>query len=792
MLTCRLRRLLMGLVVGCCLTAGWSTAAERLAAAEQPRGVDWQVELGFGGQWKLGQPTPIWIRLGAGRVTQPVRLEIEASDADAGSVRYSDPSWRWEPAGPEGAAGEPPIIAARFSHGRADRPVRLRLIGEGQRLLAEATLDQLGVAEPLPATQPWVVVVGGEVDFASRTATGGVAGGRGVARLPPYSLSQPVPLERLPDSMTLYGGVDAVIVVAPAWDLERLADPQRQALVGWLSAGGQLVMSVDPRWAEAPPEAWWRRLLPGTLLATPASVEPGPLESWLAAETQLPPLQACVAELQGAEVTVFTRSRTRQQIPLVARNLVGFGTIDWYFTPIDAGSIAAWDPALRRSLGQRLLAQVGLRGASLRGSEEVEGADNYLGFDDLTGQVRDSLEMFEGVQLVGLFVAGLPILAMLLLVGPLDYWLVAGRLQRPAWTWWSLLSVSVITTAGLLGWSTQTRPGQLRLNGLELWDVDTLGQTVVGRGWGQLYSGEARRLSVAPTVERWTDKDGGATLAAVVDWRGVPGRGLGGFESGFQADLGLPTMRWETVTQSPRDVGIEPGSRLVDLGVAAGGTRSLGWQVGFPWRAEASGSAGGSASWGGDGAAGADASSASGADFRRQRDSDTLVGSWTNPLPVDLLEARLFYRNSAYSLPSRVRSGQTITLTALSNPRDLTRYLQRRRMVGDRERPSPWDPLQRREPDRLVEMLSLYQLAGGASYVGLSHRYLPQLDLSPVLRFDRAVVIARLERPYGELHARDWQPGMAEDGPQVAQRSAAEGWQQAWVRIILPVGGALR
>jgi hypothetical protein len=89
-------------------------------------------------------------------------------------------------------------------------------------------------------------------------------------------------------------------------------------------------------------------------------------------------------------------------------------------------------------------------------------------------------------------------------------------------------------------------------------------------------------------------------------------------------------------------------------------------------------------------------------------------------------------------------------------------------------------------------MLSLYQLAGGSSYVGLSHRYLPQLDLSPVLRFDRAIVIARLERPYGDFHARDGEPSVADDGKYVAGGAALEGWQQAWVRIILPVGRALR
>ncbi len=107
----------------------------------------------------------------------------------------------------------------------------------------------------------------------------------------------------------------------------------------------------------------------------------------------------------------------------------------------------------------------------------------------------------------------------------------------------------------------------------------------------------------------------------------------------------------------------------------------------------------------------------------------------------------LVYKGWLYRLPARVRAQDTIRINANDTPKDLARILQRRQVIKDIDVGVPWDPSDVKNVDRLVEMLTFHKASGGASYTGLYHRYLKELDLTNHLRLDRAVLIGKISEP---------------------------------------------
>ena len=146
-------------------------------------------------------------------------------------------------------------------------------------------------------------------------------------------------------------------------------------------------------------------------------------------------------------------------------------------------------------------------------------------------------------------------------------------------------------------------------------------------------------------------------------------------------------------------------------------------------------------------------------------------------MEIDLLDSLLIYRGRAYANPTRFKSGDTINISSSSTPKDVVRRLQRRQNVGGEERSSPWNPGSNDNLERLMEMITFHQAAGGSNYTGLYNRYLANLDASDVIRYDRAVLLAEVEQDalVWTIH-RDAVPVQS-----------AEGNRKTFVRLIIPV-----
>src|SRR5207248_2821194 len=155
-------------------------------------------------------------------------------------------------------------------------------------------------------------------------------------------------------------------------------------------------------------------------------------------------------------------------------------------------------------------------------------------------------------------------IAYLLLIGPVDY-LLLSRLNVPravTWLTFPAVAVAAIAVAALVG--RQVHGSSVRLNQVEIVDIDLANRIARGTVWCHLYSPTTRTFDAAlalypPAGVASSPPD--SWLA----WQGLPGDSLGGLESRQPA-----LVRREPYSVSP------PGSPRIDgLTVQVASSKSL-------------------------------------------------------------------------------------------------------------------------------------------------------------------------------------------------------------------------
>jgi hypothetical protein len=286
-----------------------------------------------------------------------------------------------------------------------------------------------------------------------------------------------------------------------------------------------------------------------------------------------------------------------------------------------------------------------------------------------------------------------------------------------------LSSIGCCLIAGLL--AASWKPKESTINSIELIDVDVQTNSLAGRGFAHFYSGQRGGYDFAAHYKPHSleNQDAAKPKAAMLDWFGQPGRGLGGFESTVATDRGMPAYRID-LSRHEESV-IHEFAGIIGLGVPTAGTKAL------------------TAQWN-------DQTTIQPGDFQLSLipgSADLLTGSFLNPFNVDLLDGMLVYRGRAYTLSTRLKAREQVVIPPSMLPKDVVRRLQRRSNVGGEERSTPWSPGSTRNLDRLLELMVFHDAAGGSTYTSLYSRYLSRLDASDTVETDRAVLLAELEKP---------------------------------------------
>ncbi len=688
------------------------------------------VRVGLGGVYKVGHWTPVWVTLSNAGGEVDVQLQIAARDGEGvQAVLVGSPDVRVRL-----KAGGKATALQYMKAGRAGSGLTVRVVGD-QGELASRTFSsssgELGQAEP--STQELIV------------SLGPAAGVEEAARKTRRDRSQPVTVctvsdrSELPTEWYGYEGVDTVFATTgDAGVLEQLTDVQFEALDRWLKLGGRMVLCVGRRGAEVfAPGSRLARFSPGKQAEVVTQRVTSGLENYAGSSERLDAIGGQRARRFGVSMTALTDVQGLIESTEVGGPTGRLHTI--VRCPYGLGQLVflAFDPELppfdkwqgRAALMVRVLH---IAGAGRQAEAEADarlGQVAHLGYEDLAGQLRSALDQFPGVTRVHFsWVAGL-ITLYLVLIGPVDYFLLK-RLRRLTWTWLTFPLITIVFCGFAYEWAQRLSGSRVHVNQVDLVDV-ALDQGVVrGSSWAHLHSPATREFTLAWEGNWPLTQAGGDDQGRILAWGGLPGRGLGGLDGTAGAVLfdGPYTVtarqsRPSAGTPGPAAVHASAGSTeraLFDsavsgLPIEVLGTKSLAgvwWQIG---------------------------------DLPPQRltadISGLLSGRLTNPLKVELTESMVVYENWVYPVAGSLRPGQSVSFDGVS-PRNLEWHLSRRRVVETKDVGTPWEQTSVDVP-RILELMMFYKAAGGADYTGLTHRYQPAIDLSDHLRTGRAILVGR-------------------------------------------------
>jgi hypothetical protein len=693
-------------------------------------------QVGIGNRAKAGYWTPIWLTLKAGSAGARGNLVVVTPDGDQAPVVYAD-----QPGGKLDldAGGEQRVMLyAKLGPVTAPIDVQLR---DGETTLWSKRLS--GLPARLDATQPLFVSAGAELGLDAA-----LKGVRRPDEEPPVA----VHVSRasgLPDRWWGYEGVDCLVLTTsdPAF-LSGLTEEQQTAVRQWVELGGRLVLCCGSRGKELYAEdSPWRELLPAT------GVIVGPLRDRTGLESltgsQLPWESDAfrprpeVTRLAGLHsIVVLDELGAGTDRPLVTRVPRAFGQVIFVGLDLNHPGFAAWAgrPALLSALIQRPEG-----GQHDRQAQAVQSV-THLGFEDLVGQLRAALDQFPGVTFVTFTTVSILTVLFLLLIGPGDYLLLSWLRLPRQWTWGTF--GLVVAAFGLAAWQlgADAHGSKLRLNQVELVDIDAQTGLVRGTVWSHLYSPSAGQFDIDLEISL-PQGTGEGRPQGWLAWQGLPGKSLGGLSS-RQVTLATPDA------YSVRSPGPDP--RLFHLPVETASSKSLSARW---WSSRGSGQA-----------------PLTDSVHLARTENGLLSGELTNPLPVDLTDAILAYSDRMYRIKT-FKSGQKIHLDPYESefpPLDLESRLTDRKPFQDKQVTSQWQHESLDIP-RIMQMLMLHEAARGSGYTGLTHRYQPYVDFTEHVQSERAVLIGRGDEPVARLQVRG------------QNLPAGDSRTFTWYRLVFPV-----
>jgi len=255
----------------------------------------------------------------------------------------------------------------------------------------------------------------------------------------------------LPDQAVGLAALD-LIVISDA-DTSALTERQRSALRTWVTGGGHLIVSGGAAWQAT--AAGLDDLLPLTPTRTIIAATLAPLGEWL----RLPPARIEALEqpslLAIGDLATAGRILTLDAVgtPLIARRALAAGTVDYLAFDLGAAPLHGWD-----GLADLITALHTAR-------PPVPGWAR--GFTDWP-PLQNAVEILPGFDpLPALLPLLLFLAAYLLLIGPLNYW-VLERLNKREWAWVTIPLIIGGFSVGAYTFGTSIRGTDATLNQLSV------------------------------------------------------------------------------------------------------------------------------------------------------------------------------------------------------------------------------------------------------------------------------------------------------------------------------------
>lgn len=693
------------------------------------------VDLGIDGNFKLGFWTNLRVQLRGGTTDQACRLRWSAPDGEGVVTESLDGDLFPLPAG----SREQQDRLVRIGRNRPE--IVLELLGQNDAVLDRHRLSANQLTDGLMRSDElFVLEVGRESGFipwlSDRTNQSDGPSVRFAA------ISSP---ETLPADWLALRSVDLIVVTSSDPDLwQPEFQPQWRAVTEWVRRGGELVLLSGAQGERlSANDNSLSELIPGQFDSIVRQSNSAGAEMFTAAAEQL--LKQSGESFTATRLVEVTgdimayEGKTAEDLPLVVFNNFGTGNVLWVAVDLDAPPFSNW-----KARGNLIGKLVDLIAPDLIENENTRrGRVGHLGYDDLSGQLRISLDQFNDVIVVTFTSVAVLVTFFILLIGPGDFWFLRLVIRRMEWTWVTSSITILLFSAIAVFLFNFTKGSKVQINQAELIDIDANTGEVRGTVWAHVYTPQLKKFDLWLDRENNFTKGGGRTL---LTWQGLSGTGLGGMDAQLNSNLVQSSYR----SLAPAVAGAN-SNRLEDVAIQVASTRPL------------------TASWWDQ------LQSPVSSQLYADQRNNSLHGDFTNPLPFTLDRAVIFYDSWAYEVTGDIDPGETISIEGQTEEKTIESVLARRRMVDGNDVSDPWDPKSSNVP-RILEMMSFYQAAGGRSYTSLNHRMHADLDWSTVLARREAVLFARTQTPVAQLHN-----GEASLEEQYDQ-------QTVMIRILLPVG----
>ena len=717
---------LLPVLAVCCLGA----ASSEVIAANDASSKSHAVTPGIEGHYRVG----CWTGIRA----DVQFTSVETRDGDGVQVDYRQPSridannWGYVIPGSEAA------------------PVLLR---DENEIVASTRFPT--IASPsrgpamIPLKTPWIVAFGDPLGVDQ------IGANPLLNRDPLIAVSMPQDAGGFPDSVLGYDGVDMMLIGGTSADqLRSLSERQQQAIADWITNGGRVFLTLGesaPELLQAAP--WLLALLSLDEIAT-TKIDPAALETFTSSQTPLQSFVGTKLPKNKGRVLIMGRTSRRVSTPIAVDYIVGFGRVTVVAADLDDELFATWP--------ERLDLITELTGTILIPDQAEQGQKNRAtAYNDLAGQLRTTLDQFAIKRKFGFSLVSLILMALIAAIGPLDYLLINRVLGRPLLGWVSfplmaiglsvLLAVQArpVAQAGTSGGQANSTDS-LQCNRIEIFDIDAI--QGIGRGFAvsYLYGHEAYRFDLDVAEDESLRSISSGTEQMLTAPFGYPGESFGGIQIEIE-DARLP------VYEVPMDrAGTAPSNpirtSLKGLPLASRSSKGIATRCWFTPKLTSEVS------------------------LQHRPGSELLQGELANPLPLDLLDGMLIYRNWAYLLPTRFPSGGRIADVSALRQKNFRWQLSRQQALESATETEAWDPMISDAPDRVAEMLMFHNAVGGTRSTGLRDDPLAFLDLSHLLTKDRCILLGRLAQPLTTIEATvdssSLQPG---------------GDSLTLVRVVLPV-----
>jgi hypothetical protein len=719
------------------LALGVLLAAAAPALAQKPERIISDISAGFGfgtgasTTLKLGHWAPIAVQIGVRHGAFRGEIELTTVDSDGQEVTVVIPNV----AVPESVNTASATFYGQVKFGKSDLGVKATLVEvdeNGRRTVVDERNERLGeqgrMAEDVRSGQELLVYygeVGGVFDLKELAKNAWAQRAPAVARFRS---------ERdFPTQWYGYGGVDYLILGTGDERFFDRLDPQRaSAIRTWVRQGGRLVVSVGKNW-QIVRDSFLAPMLPATIAGVDElDLSKLPVHSTFEhfADRKAPMELRNASKMPSPKLeNLKTPGRTVLQHagrPLAYTAAYGLGQVTLLAFDVGEPPFRDWKGAAKF--------WANLLKLRIPTENELNQQQNYYGRDyDESAEINNRMEDFPDVTVVPFHWVALLIFLYILLIGPVDYFFLKKVVKRLELTWITFPTWVVLVSAAAYYSAYLLKGDDLRLNRLEVVDVDQASKTLRGTGFLCIFSPRIDRYSVAYTPElasggSWselaaspTDLKAGSMgedqTVGVTSWHGVPvDEGMRGF-GGDSAPgiLGKRPYRFQSVDSGAL-------LRVQEAPVQVWSVKTFTSQ------------------WLGRGEPVVEAA--------LRVEGLQLRGTIKNLLPHPLENVALAFGELVWTIP-RLEPDLVVDVAAVQS-RSLGDML--RQGSGGQVNYQPWQRQRQMtgtfsDTDNLVRSLLFHRargdMTGGARREAGSF-YLSNLDLSQQLEFGRAVLLARL------------------------------------------------